>query len=77
MDQFHILRDFERGRRCRRPVERRTDGFRYAAVLQFVLNGVGYIGVRRGHAVLEAEVLDGIHLEGERVTRVLVREKER
>jgi len=45
-----------------------------AAILQFVLHGVGYIGVRRGHAVLEAEVLDGIHLEGERVTRVLVRE---
>jgi hypothetical protein len=31
-----------------------------AAVLQFALNGVGYIGVWRRHAILEASVFWGI-----------------
>ena len=74
-DEFRILRGSERGRRCHRPVERLKNGLQFAlrlaflpddaAVLQFVLNGVGCTSVC-GAAMryLEAEVLDGICLEG-------------
>src|SRR5262249_57026932 len=43
-----------------------------AAVLQFILNRIDHIGVRRGHSILKAPVLRRIQFDSELVTLVLV-----